>query len=131
VGSTCGSVVAIDRGVETSLPFLRDKFMGPSGAAGACIWAHRLTLTYDAHNGRDTPTRGYYGQIFAEAAAPALGSHATFVRYGLEGRLLGPLFEERLVTVMRLVAATQVVAKVDVGLGSEGIAIFAGLNYPF
>ena len=34
-------------------------------------------------------------------------------------------------TGIRLVVTSQIVAKIDVGLGSEGRAIFAGLHYPF
>jgi outer membrane protein assembly factor BamA len=34
-------------------------------------------------------------------------------------------------TGLRLVVRSQIVAKVDIGYGSEGSAIFAGLNYPF
>ena len=34
-------------------------------------------------------------------------------------------------TGIRLVVTSQIVAKIDVGLGSEGTAIFAGLHYPF
>jgi hypothetical protein len=56
---------------------------------------------YDTRNGRETPTRGYFDHIFAEVAEPPLGSHAAFVRYGLEGRLLWPLVHDRLVTVRR------------------------------
>ena len=216
--------VSISRGIETSLPFLRDKFMGLPGEKGAFVWAHRLALTYDARNGRETPTQGYFGQLFAELAEPTLGSDAAFVRYGLEGRLLWPLFHDRVVTVMRglvervegaelpffelsalggedtlrgfgdkrfrdtgrlllnieerikflsltlrgirtafelavfaeagrvfpsftrldarqvqtvvgaglrLVVTSQIVAKIDIGLGREGTAIFAGLHYPF
>ena len=216
--------VHIDRGIETSLPFLRDKFKGLPGDKGSFVWAHRFALTYDSRNAYETPTRGYFGQIFAEVAEHALGSQAAFVRYGLEGRLLWPLFDDRLVTVMRglvervegpevpffelsalggedtlrgfgsrrfrdtgrvllnveerirlfaltvrglrtafelalftetgrvfhtfatldtrrvqtvvgagirLVVTSQIVAKIDVGLGSEGTAIFAGLHYPF
>ena len=216
--------VHIDRGIETSLPFLRDKFKGLPGDKGSFVWAHRFALTYDARNAYETPTRGYFGQIFAEVAEHALGSQATFVRYGLEGRLLWPLFDDRLVTVMRglvervegpevpffelsslggedtlrgfgsrrfrdtgrvllnveerirlfaltvrglrtafelalftetgrvfhtfatldtrrvqtvvgagirLVVTSQIVAKIDIGVGREGTAIFAGLHYPF
>jgi hypothetical protein len=32
---------------------------------------------------------------------------------------------------IRFVAAQQIVAKIDVGIGSEGAAIFTGLDYPF
>jgi outer membrane protein assembly factor BamA len=32
---------------------------------------------------------------------------------------------------IRFLAASQIVAKIDVGLGSEGVAIFTGLDYPF
>src|SRR5215471_8441758 len=217
-------LVDIGHGVVTSLPFLGDKFKDLPGVQGSFVWAHRLDLTYDSRNGYETPTRGYFGQIFVEVAESALGSQASFVRYGLEGRLLWPLFDDRLVTVMRglvervegtevpffelsalggedtlrgfgsrrfrdngrillnveerirlfaltvrglrtavalalfvdigrvfhtfatldtrhvqtvvgagvrLVVTSQIVAKIDVGLGSEGTAIFAGLHYPF
>lgn len=217
-------LVHIDRGVEPSLPFLRDKFRGLPGEKGSFVWAHRFSLTYDSRDAYATPRRGYFGELFVEVAEPALGSQAAFVRYGLEGRLLWPLFNDRLVTVMRglvervegaelpffelstlggantlrgfgderfrdtgrillnveermrlfvltlrgvrtsfelalfteagrvfqtfgtlstrqvqtvvgagirLLAASQIVAKIDAGLGSEGAAIFAGLHYPF
>ena len=32
---------------------------------------------------------------------------------------------------LRLVVTSQIVAKIDIGLGKEGTAIFAGLHYPF
>ncbi len=32
---------------------------------------------------------------------------------------------------IRFLAASQIVAKIDVGVGSEGLAIFTGLDYPF
>jgi hypothetical protein len=32
---------------------------------------------------------------------------------------------------IRFLAASQIVAKIDVGLGSEGVAVFTGLDYPF
>jgi outer membrane protein assembly factor BamA len=216
--------VSISRGAETALPFLRDKFARLPGNTGAFVWAHRLALTYDTRNARETPTRGYFGQLFVEGAEQALGSHTSFVRYGSEGRLWWPLFDDRLVTVMRglveridgavlpffelsalggedtlrafgsrrfrdtgcillnveerfkfltltlrdvpttfelalfaeagrvfhtftalgtrqtqtvvgagirLVVVPQIVAKIDAGVGSEGLAIFAGLHYPF
>jgi outer membrane protein assembly factor BamA len=216
--------VDIDRGLVSALPFIRDKFPGLPGANGAFVWAHRFALTYDSRDAYETPTRGYFGQLFVEAAERALGSQATFVRYGLEGRLLWPLVNDRLVTAMRglvervegtevpffeqsalggddtlrgfgddrfrdtgrillsleerirlfaltyrgirtafelalfteagrvfhtfstldtrnvqtvvgtgvrLVVTSQIVAKIDVGLGSEGTAVFAGLHYPF
>jgi outer membrane protein assembly factor BamA len=203
---------------------MQDVFADVPGADGAFVWAHRLALTYDSRNARDTPTRGRFAQIFVEVAEDALGSEASFVRYGLEGRLLWPLIDDRLVTVVRgllervdgselpffelsdlggaetlrgfgghrfvdegrvlvnaeerlkvfhftygnvrtavelalfaevgrvfrgfsdlgpgkvqtvwgggvrFVAASQIVAKIDVGLGSEGIAVFTGLDYPF
>ncbi len=215
---------AILRGAVTSLPFLRDEFVDVPGEDGGFVWAHRLALTYDSRNARETPTRGYFGQIFLEVAEDAIGSEASFVRYGIQGRLVWPLFEDRLVTVarglfervdgsalpffelsdlggantlrgfgtnrfldegrfllsaeerikvfnftygnvrtdielavfaeagrvfhtlndlgsrkvqrvwgggIRFVAASQIVAKIDVGIGSEGIAIFTGLDYPF
>jgi outer membrane protein assembly factor BamA len=188
------------------------------------VWAHRFAFSYDSRNARETPTQGRFGQIFLEVAERAIGSEASFVRYGIEGRLLQPLFDERLVTAVRalfervdgselpffelssvggdetlrgfganrfldegrfllnveerikvytitygnvrtdielalfgeigrvfhtyndlgsgkvqavwgggvrFVAASQIVAKIDVGVGSEGVAIFTGLDYPF
>ena len=216
--------VDIRRGAVTSLPFLQDVFAGVPGEDGAFVWSHRLALTYDSRNAIATPTSGRFGQVFVEAATSTLGSEASFVRYGLEGRWLWPHFDERLVTAVRglidrvdgphipffelsslggddtlrgfgdnrfldegrflvnaeerikvfhitygnvrtdielavfaeagrvfhnfsdlgsgkvqavwgggirFVAASQIVAKIDVGLGSEGTAIFTGLNYPF
>src|SRR5215470_9204840 len=94
-------LVHIDHGIEPSLPFLRDKFRGLAGAKGSFVWAHRVALTYDSRNGYETPTQGYFGQIFAEVAERALGSQAAFTRYGVEGRLWWPLFDDRFVTVLR------------------------------
>ena len=216
--------VTIGRGVETSLPFLHDVFRGVPGEEGSLVWAHRLALTYDTRQSRATPTQGGFGQLFVEAANRTLGSHTSFVRYGLEGRLVWPLIAARLVTVtrglvewvegqalpffelsalggettlrgfgerrfldrgrilfnveerlrlftvtyhevrtacelalfveagrvfhtvtelslrkvqtvagvgVRLVVFSQLVAKIDVGFGREGMAIFSGLDYPF
>jgi outer membrane protein assembly factor BamA len=214
----------IRRGAVTSLPFLQDVFTGVPSENGAFVWAHRLALTYDSRNAIATPTNGRFGRVFVEVATKALGSEASFVRYGLEGRSLWSHFDERLVTVVRglidrvdgphipffelgslggddtlrgfgdnrfldegrflvnaeerikvfhitygnvrtdielavfaeagrvfhnfsdlgsgkvqavwgggirFVAASQIVAKIDVGMGSEGAAVFTGLNYPF
>ncbi len=216
--------VTIRRGAVDTLPFLKDRFVDVPGEDGSFVWAHRLALTYDSRNARETPTRGRFGQIFVELAEDALGSEASFVRYGVEGRLLWPLFNARFVTAVRglfervdgselpffelsavggdetlrgfgtnrfldegrfllnaeerikvytltygnvrtdielalfgevgrvfhtfrelgsgkvqavwgggvrFVAASQIVAKIDVGIGSEGVAIFTGLDYPF
>ena len=214
----------IRRGAVTSLPFLQDVFTRVPGENGAFVWAHRLALTYDSRNAIATPTSGRFGQAFVEVATSTLGSEASFVRYGLEGRSLWSHFDERLVTAVRglidrvdgphipffelgslggdetlrgfgdnrfldegrflvnaeerikvfhitygnvrtdielavfaeagrvfhnfsdlgsgkvqavwgggirFVAASQIVAKIDVGMGSEGAAVFTGLNYPF
>ena len=216
--------VSIRRGVVESLPYLKDVFTDIPGEHGAFVWAHRLALTYDSRDSLATPRRGRFGQAFIEVADEALGSEASFVRYGLEGRLLWPHFGERLVTAVRgmvervdgsnlpffelsdlggdetlrgfgenrfldegrvlinaeeriklfhitygdvrtdvelavfaeagrvfknfndlgsgkiqavvgggirFLAASQIVAKIDVGVGSEGMAIFTGLDYPF
>jgi len=216
--------VTIRRGVVESLPYLKDVFMGVPGENGAFVWAHHFALTYDSRDSLATPRRGRFGQAFIEVADETLGSEASFVRYGLEGRLLWPHFGERLVTAIRgmvervdgsnlpffelselggdetlrgfgenrfldegrilinaeerikvfhltygevrtdielavfaeagrvfknfndlgsgkiqavvgggirFIAASQIVAKIDVGVGSEGMAIFTGLDYPF
>ncbi|RPI37095.1 MAG: hypothetical protein EHM67_12060 [Hyphomicrobiaceae bacterium] len=216
--------VTIRRGAVDSLPFLQDVFTDVPGDDGSFVWAHRLALTYDTRNSSVTPTEGRFGQVFVEVADEAIGSKASFVRYGLEGRWLWPHFGERLVLAVRglldrvdgpnipffelselggdetlrgfgenrfldegrvlvnaeerfrvfqinygsvrtdielavftdvgrvfhnfsdlgsgkiqavvgggirFLAASQIVAKIDVGLGSEGVAIFTGLDYPF
>jgi Omp85 superfamily domain len=216
--------VSIRRGAVDSLPFLQDVFTDVPGEDGSFVWAHRLALTYDTRNSRVTPTQGRFGQVFLEVADEAIGSKASFVRYGLQGRWLWPHLGERLVLAVRglldrvdgsdvpffelselggdetlrgfgenrfldegrvlinaeerlkvfqinygdvrtdielamftdigrvfhnfndlgsgkiqavvgggirFLAASQIVAKIDVGLGSEGVAIFTGLDYPF
>jgi outer membrane protein assembly factor BamA len=216
--------VSIRRGAVDSLPFLQDVFTDVPGEDGSFVWAHRLALTYDTRNSRVTPTQGRFGQVFIEVADEAIGSKASFVRYGLQGRWLWPHLGERLVLAVRglldrvdgsdvpffelselggdetlrgfgenrfldegrvlvnaeerlkvfqinygnvrtdielavftdigrvfhnfsdlgsgkiqavvgggirFLAASQIVAKIDVGLGSEGVAVFTGLDYPF
>lgn len=216
--------VTIRPGAVDSLPFLKDTFTDVPGENGSFVWAHRLALTYDTRNSQVTPTHGAFGQVFFEVADEAIGSEASFVRYGLEGRFLWPHLGERLVMTVRgivervdgsnvpfyelsdlggddtlrgfgenrfldegrllfnaeerikvyninygnirtdielavftdigrvfhnfkdlgsgkiqavvgggirFLAASQIVAKIDVGVGSEGVAIFTGLDYPF
>jgi outer membrane protein assembly factor BamA len=215
--------VTIAQGAVTSLPFLGDVFKGLPGEEGGLVWAHRLALTYDTRDSRVTPIQGSFGEVFVEGTTRALGSHTSFVRYGLEGRLWWPLFDARLVTAtrgllgwvegsdlpffelsalggdttlrgfgdhrfldmgrillnieerlrtftftyqdirtnllalfaeagqvfhmwtelstkhvqtvagvgLRLVVTSKLVAKIDIGFGSEGRAIFTGLDYPF
>jgi outer membrane protein assembly factor BamA len=216
--------VTIRQGVVESLPFLKDVFPDVPGENGTFVWAHRLALTYDSRNSQVTPTRGGFGQVFVEVADEAIGSEASFVRYGLEGRFLWSHVGERLVMAVRglvervdgsnvpfyelsalggdetlrgfgenrfldegrmlvnaeerikvfqlnygnirtdielavfvdvgrvfrnfsdlgsgkiqavvgggirFLAASQIVAKIDVGVGSEGMTIFTGLDYPF
>jgi outer membrane protein assembly factor BamA len=216
--------VTIRRGAVDSLPFLKDVFTDVPGDGGSFVWAHRLALTYDTRDSLVAPTQGRFGQIFFEVADEAIGSQASFVRYGLQGRWLWPQLGERLVLAVRgllervtgsdvpffelsdlggddtlrgfgenrfldegrvlvnaeerikvfhitygdvrtdielavfvdagrvfqsfsdlgsgkiqavigggirFLAASQIVAKIDVGVGSEGLAIFTGLDYPF
>jgi Omp85 superfamily domain len=216
--------VTIRRGAVDSLPFLKDVFTGVPGDDGSFVWAHRLALTYDTRNSLVAPTHGSFGQVFLEVADEAIGSEASFVRYGLQGRWVWPHLGERLVLALRgllervdgsdipffelsdlggdetlrgfgqnrfldegrvlfnaeerikvyqitygdvrtdielavftdvgrvfhnfsdlgsgkiqavvgggirFLAASQIVAKIDVGVGSEGLTIFTGLDYPF
>jgi outer membrane protein assembly factor BamA len=216
--------VTIRAGAVDSLPFLKEVFIDIPGDDGSFVWAHRLALTYDTRNSLVTPTHGSFGQVFIEVADEAIGSKASFVRYGVQGRWLWPHLGERLVLAVRgllervdgsdvpffelselggdetlrgfgenrfldegrilinaeerikvfhftygevrtdieltvfsdvgrvfrnfsdlgsgkiqavvgggirFLAASQIVAKIDVGVGSEGIAIFTGLDYPF
>ena len=216
--------VTLRRGAVDSLPFLKDVFTDVPGDGGSFVWAHRLALTYDTRDSLVAPTQGRFGQVFVEVADEAIGSQASFVRYGLQGRWLWPQLGERLVLAVRgllervtgsdvpffelsdlggddtlrgfgenrfldegrvlfnaeerikvfhitygdvrtdielavfadagrvfrsfsdlgsgkiqavigggirFLAASQIVAKIDVGVGSEGLAIFTGLDYPF
>jgi outer membrane protein assembly factor BamA len=216
--------VRIRRGAVDSLPFVKEVFADVPGEDGAFVWAHRLSLRYDSRDSHIVPRRGRYGQLFVEVADEAIGSQASFVRYGLEGQWLWPHVGERLVAAVRglvervdgadlpffelselggdetlrgfgdnrfldagrvlvnaeerirvlhitygevrtdielavfadigrvfksfrdlgsgkiqtvvgggvrFLAASQIVAKIDVGVGSEGMAIFTGLDYPF
>jgi outer membrane protein assembly factor BamA len=216
--------VSIRRGAVDTLPFLQDVFTDVPGEDGSFVWAHRLALTYDTRDSHVTPTQGRFGQVFIEVADEAIGSKASFVRYGLQGRWLWPHLGERLVFGLRglldrvdgsnipffelselggdetlrgfgenrfldegrilvnaeerirvfqinygnvrtdielavftdigrvfhnfsdlgsgkiqavvgggirFLAASQIVAKIDVGVGSEGVAVFTGLDYPF
>jgi outer membrane protein assembly factor BamA len=216
--------VTIRPGAVDNLPYLKDVFRDIPGENGAFVWAHRLALTFDSRDVVETPSRGQFGQVFIEVAEDALGSDASFVRYGLEGRLWWPHLGDRLVAAVRgliervdgsdlpffelsalggdetlrgfgenrfldegrfivnaeerikvvqlhygdvrtdielaffveagrvfrnfadlgsgkvqavlgggirFVAAKQIVAKIDVGIGSEGAAVFTGLDYPF
>ena len=93
--------VSIRRGAVDSLPFLQDVFTDVPGEDGAFVWSHRLALTYDTRNSYVTPTQGRFGQVFVEVADEAIGSQASFVRYGLEGRWLWPHLGERLVLAVR------------------------------
>ena len=93
--------VTIRRGAVDSLPFLQDVFTDVPGEDGSFVWAHRLALTYDTRNSLVTPTQGRFGQVFVEVADEAIGSKASFVRYGLEGRWLWPHLGERLVLAVR------------------------------
>ena len=60
---------------------------------------------------------------------------ALFTETGRVFHTFATLDTRRVQTVVgagiRLVVTSQIVAKIDVGLGSEGTAIFAGLHYPF
>ena len=216
--------VTIRGGAVESLPFLKDMFTGVPGDDESFVWAHRLALTYDTRNSLATPTHGSFGQVFIEVADEAIGSKASFVRYGIQGRWVWPHLGERLVLAVRgliervdgadvpffelsdlggdetlrgfgenrfldkgrvlfnaeerikvyhltygdvrtdielavftdvgrvfrnfsdldsgkieavvgggirFLAASQIVAKIDVGVGREGLAIFTGLDYPF
>ncbi|MDQ3830867.1 MAG: outer membrane protein assembly factor, partial [Candidatus Tectomicrobia bacterium] len=93
--------VTIRRGAVDSLPFLKDVFTGVPGDDGSFVWAHRLALTYDTRNSLVTATRGSFGQVFLEVADEAIGSEASFIRYGLQGRWMWPHLGERLVLALR------------------------------
>jgi len=72
---------------------------------------------------------------FGEYALPIAFELALFVEAGRVFHTFTALDTRQVQTVIgagiRLVVLSQIVAKIDAGLGSEGTVIFAGLHYPF
>lgn len=65
--------------------------------------AHRLTLSYDTRNVKETPTCGFLGSIYAETALNTLGSDASYDRLGLDLKGFQPWdADHRFVTAFRL-----------------------------
>jgi outer membrane protein assembly factor BamA len=65
--------------------------------------AHRLTLSYDTRNIKETPTCGFLGSLYAETALNTLGSDASYDRLGLDLKGFQPWdADQRFVTAIRL-----------------------------
>ena len=91
----------VGRGGVPGLPFTGDVFPDLPGIEGATIHAQRVALIYDSRDSRTTPTEGVYGSVFAEASTELLGSDADYIRAGLEGILLRPFLNRRVIFVGR------------------------------
>jgi Omp85 superfamily domain len=91
----------VSRGGVPGLPFTGDLFPDLPGIQGATIHAQRVALIYDSRDSLTTPTRGGYVSTFAEASTELLGSDADYIKAGLEGRYLKPIFDGGVVVVVR------------------------------
>lgn len=86
--------VRIGHGGVNSLPQLRDPASGFStinGADGATILGARFGVQYDTRDVIDIPTRGVFADCSVEIVDKALGSSASYIKYGAEGKAFLPL----------------------------------------
>ena len=86
--------VRIGQGGVTTLPQLRDPASGFStvnGADGATILGTRFGVSYDTRDLTDIPTEGVFADCGIEIVDKALGSSASYIKYGAEGKAFVPL----------------------------------------
>lgn len=97
-------VVRVREGAVTSVPQLIDdpSAVGLPGIDGATIVGQRFSVRYDSRDNNFVPTGGGFADVGIEVVAKALGSSASYVRYGLEGRFFLPLHSHK-----RFVLASQ------------------------
>jgi outer membrane protein assembly factor BamA len=91
----------VSRGGVPGLPFTGDRFPDLPGVHGATIHAQRVAFIHDSRDSLTTPTQGLYVSTFAEASTQLLGSDADYLKAGVEGRVLWPFLDRRLVLVLR------------------------------
>ncbi|MFQ5666236.1 MAG: BamA/TamA family outer membrane protein [Candidatus Binatia bacterium] len=86
--------VRVGRGGVTSLKQVREPSSGFAtvrGVGGATIVGERLGLTYDTRDFSAIPTRGVFADGSVEIIDKAIGSSASFIKYGIEGKVFVPL----------------------------------------
>jgi len=84
----------VGRGGVRSLPQVRDLgsgFATTTGVEGATIIGTRFGLSYDTRDVVDIPTEGVFADTGIEIVDRSLGSSASFLRYGAEGKAFLPL----------------------------------------
>jgi outer membrane protein assembly factor BamA len=91
----------VRRGGIPDLPFTGDVFPDLPGVDGATVHAQRVILAYDTRDSQSTPTRGVSLSLFVEASSELLGSASDYVKSGLDVVYLRPLWDGRLVLVVR------------------------------
>lgn len=91
----------VRRGGVPRLPFTGDLFPDLAGIDGAFIHAQRVAFIYDSRDSLTAPTEGLMTSVFAEASTQLLGSGADYVKAGLESIYLHPVWDRRLVVVLR------------------------------
>ncbi len=94
-------VFDVSRGGVPGLPYTRDLFPDLPGVNGATIHAQRVALIHDSRDSLTTPTEGLYVSAFAEASTQLLGSDADYLKAGIEGILLRPYWDRRVILVLR------------------------------
>jgi outer membrane protein assembly factor BamA len=91
----------VRRGGIPDLPFTGDVFPDLPGVDGATVHTQRVILAYDTRDAQTTPTRGLSLSLFVEASSEFLGSASDYVKAGLDTVYLRPLWDDRLVLVVR------------------------------
>jgi hypothetical protein len=100
----------VQPGQVDSVPDITDPCRGPNGQRifpcghpevrgkgleSAVYWQHRLSVTYDSRDSMDMPTDGTYANAYIDGADRSVGSHTSFVAFGVELRDFIPFRGEK------------------------------------
>jgi len=88
--------VSIKKGGVTDLPFTDEVFPGTEGLEGSTIHGESFSLAYDDRDSPTITTHGTLGAAHVEIVDKALGSSASYFKYGFELRRFIP-FRDRFV----------------------------------
>jgi outer membrane protein assembly factor BamA len=101
--------LAIEQGQVTGLPFI-GRPTTPSAphesplTRTGLFWSHQVALAYDSRDEIDIPRHGALALVYSEAADRALGSTASFVKFGAEWRDFIPLRKGNPILALRALA---------------------------
>lgn len=101
--------MAIEQGQVTGLPFIGRRTFptvlheSPLTRTGL-FWSHQVALAYDSRDEIDIPRHGALALVYSEAADRALGSTASFVKFGAEWRDFIPLRKGNPILALRALA---------------------------